>query len=104
MLNLSEKNFDRRNYPRTLINSQVSYKLANDTSYSEAIMIDVSQTGVLLDLKHELAEEALLTLIMKSDKEDEPPIEITAEVARAANANNDDTYSYGCLILDVKNL
>lgn len=96
-------NFDRRERPRAFINTHINYKLNDRSSqYNVAKMVDLSQTGVLIKIYQELDTHTQLTLQIKSDVEDEEPIEIIAEVIRIAKPSNDEQYCYGCKILDIK--
>lgn len=98
-----KSSIDRRERPRATIDSHINYKLHNSSNqFSVAKMVDLSQTGVLIKLYQELDTHTQLTLQIKSDAEDEEPIEITAEVVRIAKSSNDEQYSYGCKILNIK--
>ena len=99
---LPNSNLDRRYYPRTLINSQVKYKLSDESTYNTGLMLDISQTGILIGSNHQLQTDTPITVMMESGQEDESPIEIAAEVIRIAEAFDSYDYTYGCMILDVK--
>lgn len=103
MITTSVKNPDRRNYPRETINNQIKYRFYDDTAYSEGKLLDLSQTGALIELRHKLPENTRLSILSKVDDTDEPPIEIIAEIVRRSEAKYDNHYAYGCLILDVIN-
>lgn len=103
MTTSSVKNLDRRSYHRAAINSQIKYKVDEGTSYCAGKLLDLSQTGVLLELRHRLPEDTRISIITKVDDIDEAPIEIIAEIVRQ-EITNDDHYNYGCVILDVINL
>ena len=102
MTTSSAINLDRRSSSRAVINSQIKYKVKDQTSYCAGKLLDLSQTGVLLELRHKLPENTRISIITKVDDIDESPIEIIAEIVRQ-EITNDDHYSYGCIILDVKN-
>lgn len=102
MSTLSVKHLDRRNYPRAVINSQIKYKVSEGTSYCAGKLLDLSQTGALLELRHKLPEDTRISIITKADDIDEAPIEIIAEIVRQ-EVTNDNHYHYGCIILDVIN-
>lgn len=100
---VKKSSIDRREHPRATIDSHIHYKLHNSSNqFNVAKMVDLSQTGVLIKLYQELDTNTQLTLQIKSDTEDEEPIEITAEIIRITIPGNDEQYSYGCKILDIK--
>ena len=104
MSGVNSTNVDRRERPRSVINSHISYKLDNeDTEFNVAKMLDLSQTGVLVKIHEKLDTKTRLTLQIKSKTVDEDPIEIIAKIVRIANAGNDEQYCYGCEILDIIN-
>jgi len=103
MCSAVNKNLDRRERPRAVINSHINYKLSDSESeFSVGKMVDLSQTGVLIKLYQEFQTHTQLTLQIKSDVADEEPIEIYAEIIRIAKSGNDEQHSYGCKILDIK--
>lgn len=91
-------NIDRRNHPRTLINSEVKYKLSDDAAYSTGQLIDLSQTGALIQLEHALYLNTQLSLTVETNDE---ALEMILEVVRVADAVNYDQYTYGCVITDI---
>ena len=102
MTTSTAKNLDRRSYPRAVINSQIKYRVDNQTSYCAGKLLDLSQTGALIQLRHKLPENTRISIVTKADDTDESPIEIIAEIVRQ-EITNDNHYSYGCIILDVIN-
>ena len=100
MTALPKRIFDRRFYPRTLINGDIKLTKSQDTSSEQALILNISQTGVLIGTNSKLDIQAQLNLKMESDREDEAPIEITAEVIRSAEESDECKYTYGCLILE----
>ena len=96
--------FDQRVFPRVAINGEVKYKLEKESEFHPGMMINISQTGALISLDQQLPTEARLTLVMEADRENQSPIEITAEVIRIAENSSEYAYNYGCMILDVKDL
>lgn len=103
MTTSSATNLNRRSSPRAVINSQIKYRVKDQTSYCAGKLLDLSQTGVLLELRHKLPENTRISIVTKLDDTDESPIEVTAEIVRQ-EITNDGHYSYGCIILDVINL
>ena len=95
---------EQRVYPRVVINGEIKYKLSEDQPFNDAMMINISQSGLLISLDQQLDTDTRLTLLMESGKDDQSPIEIIAEVIRVADNNSDYAYDYGCTIVDVKDL
>ncbi len=96
--------FERRIYPRIAVNGHMKYRLDGDSEFSPGEIINISQTGVLISMNRELCVDCRIVIIMESQQEDEPAIEILAEIVRIADNKNEYAYSYGCMILDVKDL
>ena len=63
--------------------------------------MNISQTGALIELGDDVPEDTRLYLLMKTERAEEPPIEIIAEVIRQSETSSDNRYAYGCIILDV---
>jgi len=104
MSSTNNSNIDRRERPRALINRHINYKLDSENAdFNAAKMVDLSQTGVLIEIYEKLDTKTQVTLQIKADSVDEEPIEIIAEIVRIAKPENDEQYSYGCEILDVIN-
>jgi len=95
-------NLDRRFSPRTNINSQIKYKLTGDSSFTSGLMLNISQFGLALSLDQKIPENTQLNVLMESDRKDEAPIEIFAEIVRTSKSSNEYAYTYGCIILEVK--
>jgi len=93
--------FERRVSQRVPIDGQIKYKLENETRFHTGMMIDISQSGVLISLNQPLTVNTRLSLLMESDNSGEPAIEICAVIIRIAEHASDYAYSYGCMILDV---
>jgi len=102
MSKTTDNTIDRRFSPRAPINGDIKYRLANANELSSGTLINLSQTGALLGLKHKVSEETVLTILMESHLDDEPPVEISTEIIRVATYCEDHAYCYGCKILDVK--
>ena len=102
MSKLSTITIDRRFSPRAPINGKMKYRLPENRNLSSGILINISQTGALLGFKHKMPADTVLTVLMESHLDDEPPVEITTEIIREATYNEGHSYCYGCRILDVK--
>jgi len=102
MSKLSDNTTERRFSPRAPINSEIKYRLPDDTNLSSGILINVSQTGILIGLKHKLSGDTILTVLMESHLDDEPPVEISTEIIREASYCENHAYCYGCKIINVK--
>ncbi len=100
MTALPKRIFDRRFYPRTLINGEISISSEQNTTCDKGLMLNISQTGVLIGTNNKLDIQTQLNLVMESERVDEAPIEILAEVIRTAEKSNECKYTYGCLILE----
>ncbi len=98
---LAAIDYDRRNYPRFSTNSEIKYKPSEDTSFYNGIMVDISETGALINVEHKLEIDSHVTLVVNSNKEGEAPIKLSADIIREADPCGDLKYSYGCMILDV---
>jgi len=94
-------NLNRRFCTRTNINSQIKYKLTSDTSFTTGLMLNISQFGLALSLDQELPTNSQLNVSMESDRKDDAPIEIFAEIVRTSKSSNEYAYTYGCVILEV---
>jgi len=96
---------DRRTSPRTHINSPVDYKPLDAPSYKVGNLVDISQTGILINTDQKFSTNEKIKVVVKPDTETDSPIEITAYVIRTAKPSNDHEYihkySYGCLIQSV---
>lgn len=99
MTALPKRIFDRRFYPRTLINGDIKINSDQFNTYDEGLMLNISQTGVLIGTNHKLNLQSQINLIMEPDQQGEAPIEIVAEVVRNAEKSDACDYTYGCLIL-----
>ena len=95
---------DRRNYPRTSINSEIIYKILGDEAFNIGALIDVSETGALINVDQQLAIDSHVNLVIASGNEDEASIKLTADIIREAKSSGDLAYTYGCMILDVEEL
>jgi len=95
---------DRRNYPRTSINSEIMYKPMDDTSFCIGTLVDISRAGALINVDQELDIDSHIHLVFASTREDEAPIKLSADIIRTAEPCGDLAYSYGCMILDVEEL
>ena len=93
-----DMNIDRRSHPRTLINSEIKYKLDNEAAYSNGQLIDLSQSGALIQLEHALHLNTQLSLTVEANDES---LEISLEVVRVANEAKSEQYTYGCVITDI---
>jgi len=102
MSNLSNNTIERRFSPRAPINGEIKYRLPENADLSSGVLINISQTGALLGLKHKLPEDTVLTILMESHLNDEPPVEISTEITRIETYCEDYSYCYGCKIIDVK--
>jgi hypothetical protein len=67
-------------------------------------MINISQSGALISLDRELFIDTRIILLIESQQDDEPAIEITADIVRIADEPGPFACTYGCMILDVKDL
>lgn len=94
-------NQERRTSIRSSINGQTRFKLENGDTYSKALIIDMSQTGVLIGIDKPLQEHTRFFLTMESESDYEGSIEIHAEVIRLQRELGDGCYTYGCMIHDV---
>lgn len=94
-------NYDRRSSTRNLINGAVRFKSDSDNDFSKAIIIDISQTGVLIGLDRAIDTNTQFTLMLEEDEKYEGPIEIHAEVIRLDKSLGDDCYTYGCKIMEI---
>lgn len=92
---------DRRRRPRAVINSPIQYKLVKDKEYTQGTLIDLSQTGALIEIDKPLFVKTQLSLIVNKNDE---PVEIIVEVSRIAETYNEDQYIYGCVIIETMNL
>lgn len=101
---LSNKALDRRISPRIAIDGRIRYRLSEEDQFSEGVMLDISQNGVLVSLDREIATNTCVILLVESDQPHQPPIEITAEITRIAVPVDGHTYSYGCTIIEAKDL
>jgi len=99
---VSDSSKERRFSPRADINGEIKYRLPDDSNFSSGILINVSQTGVLISLKHKVPDDTVLTVLMESHLDDEPPVEISTEIIREASFSENHAYCYGCKILNVK--
>lgn len=95
---------DRRVYPRIAVNGAVKYRLQPEAEFSDGLMIDISQTGLLIRLDKPLHVDTLVYLRMEADQTNDNPIEITAEIVRIADSDLPDQFCYGCMILDVREM
>lgn len=102
MSKLSNNVTERRFSPRASINGEIKYRLPDDSDFSSGILINVSQTGVLIGLKHEVPDDTVLTVLMESHLDDEPPVEISTAIIREASFCENHAYCYGCKIINVK--
>ncbi|MCW8933586.1 MAG: PilZ domain-containing protein [Gammaproteobacteria bacterium] len=102
MSKLSDNIIEKRFSPRAAINGQIKYRLADESNLSSGILLNVSQTGALIGLKHKVPENTVLTILMESHLDDEPPVEISTKIIRTENDCEDHAYCYGCKIIDVK--
>jgi len=102
MSKISNSTKERRFSPRASINGEIKYRLPDDSNFSSGILINVSQTGVLIGLKHKVSDDAVLTVLMESHLDDEPPVELSTEIVREASFCENHAYCYGCKIIDVK--
>jgi len=101
---LSITELNKRGYPRSPIETEFMYKSTNNTSYGVGTMIDLSQSGTLINVDHEFDLDSNINLLFESKKEGVAGIKITAGVIRQAEPSGIFTYSYGCMILDVVEL
>lgn len=95
------RNYDRRSYTRSQINTTVKYKLNNEPDYDQCVMLDASHSGLLLSLKRELSVGEMINVRMESDQDYEGPIEIDAEIVRSRESDQDYLFQYGCIIREV---
>ena len=98
MSNALDMNIDRRSHRRRLINSEFKYKLSNDASYSTGRLIDLSQTGALIQLEHALHLNTQLSFTVETNDES---LEMNLEIVRVPNTVKPDRYLYGCVITDI---
>ena len=101
MESVPKTNVDRRHYSRTEIDSQVAYKLINDESYKDAVLVNISEAGALIGVNEKLDLDTQLYLLLESTEENEKPVQMLAEIIRSADSIDGYTYCYGCMILDV---
>ncbi len=92
---------ERRTAIRSHINGETRFKLENGDIYSKALIIDMSQTGVLIGIDKILQAHTRFCLTMESEKDYEGSIEIHAEVIRLQKELGDGCYTYGCKIHEV---
>jgi len=102
MSKLSSNTIDRRFSPRASINGEIKYRRPDNSDMSSGVLINISQTGALLGLKHKIPEDTVITVLMESHLDDEPPVEISTEIIRVETYCEDHSYCYGCKILNVK--
>ncbi len=101
MSNLHLENYDRRSSARNLINGVVRFKCDEDTEFSKAIIIDISQTGILIGLDKSMENKTEFTLMLEEEEKYEGPIEIHAVVIRLDKSLGDNCYTYGCKIKEI---
>ena len=94
-------NYDRRSSARNEINGAVRFKCDNESEFSKAIIIDISQTGVLIGLDKEIEKNTRFTIMLEEEEKYEGPIEIHAEVIRLDKSLGDECYTYGCKITEI---
>lgn len=95
------ENYDRRSSSRNTINGIVKFKCNDDTEFGKALIIDISQTGVLIGLDQQIGDETQVCLMLEDNSQYEGPIEIKANVVRLAKSLGDNCYTYGCKICDI---
>ncbi|MGB5397911.1 MAG: PilZ domain-containing protein, partial [Gammaproteobacteria bacterium] len=66
--------------------------------YSIGQLIDLSQTGALIQLEHALYLNTQLSLTVETNDE---ALEMILEVVRVVEPANYDQYTYGCVIKDI---
>ncbi len=98
MSNHTIDNYDRRSAPRTLINGAIKFKCSSDNDFSRALIVDISETGVLIGLDHRISNDQEIMLMLEAKDQYEGQIEIAAKVVRLAKSLGDDCYTYGCEI------
>ncbi|MBT8438461.1 MAG: PilZ domain-containing protein [Gammaproteobacteria bacterium] len=94
-------NVDRRNYNRTEIDCQVVYKLVNEETYKDAVLVNLSEAGALIGINEKLELDTQLYLQLESTEENQQPIKMLVETIRSADTTDGYSYCYGCMILDV---
>ncbi len=94
------KNYDRRGFPRNIINTPIDVKSSASPEYRTVILLDLSHSGLLIGCDSPLDGNEL-EFRMQSEKEFEGSIGIRAEIVRFVEATEDFPYVYGCVINEV---
>lgn len=98
----SINDYDRRSSDRSIINGTTHIKLANHDTLNPAVILDLSQTGVLIGVAQKLDIHSEFCLLVESRTEQQRSYEIYAEVIRLEKSLGDECYTYGCSIQEVR--
>lgn len=92
---------ERRYYNRTDVRCQVIYRPFKEEAFKDAVLINISETGVLIGTNEKLDLDTHLYLKIESPDDEEQPIQLLIETIRDAEKFDAFEYCYGCMILDV---
>lgn len=98
------KDYDRRASQRSIVNGTTRLRLDNHEDFNPAVILDLSQTGVLIGVDMELQLHDQFKLMIDARSSQQQSYVIHAEVIRLEKSLGDECYTYGCCIHSIKNL
>ena len=91
---------DKRSAPRRDIYMSIQYRVRHYEPYRETMLLNLSQTGLLIFISERLSLRTPVTFIISPDKTTSgEPIRVIATIIREASHTDDGCHTYGCRIL-----
>ena len=89
---------ERRAFSRIDINTPVEYRLEAQENGKEGLLDNMSAIGFLLWTEEGIPMGTKIHITVKSDNDEELPIQLTASVIRINNEKRASRYGYGCYL------
>jgi hypothetical protein len=91
-----DQSTERRAFARIEINTPVEYRLEGQGNGGEGLLDNMSANGFLLWTEQDILPGSRVYITVKSDTDEEVPIQLTAVVIRINDEKRELRFGYGC--------
>ena len=99
-----DQSAERRAFTRIEINTPVEYRLEGQGNGKEGLLDNMSANGFLLWTEQDIQPGSRVYITVKSDADEELPIQLTAVVIRINDEKRELRSGYGCQLEETSDL
>ena len=95
---------ERRRSDRQNIHMLLKYQLPRQEMFEDGVLHNLSETGMLITIKHWATEGDTIQLILEPESSNERPLVVDAVIVRTSSPAPGGNFTYGCRIQHVWDL